>query len=223
MTRYRRLYLGPLWEDELPALDFERIESAAQLTFNDEARQGLRWIVARYLRDDKAAQNIPAREVKSQLRKIANACRMLEAVLEIGNGGLVDEINAKPVLQAAWWHSHVPGVEIGTSHVGGRHPVLADEGDILNYLREWREQAERAAAFQVACGPATDEPSRKFLSDAHAIYSQAGGPGRGCYPNVPDGYAGRFLEFVLAALAGAEQDPARSTWAERILEAIPAG
>jgi hypothetical protein len=202
MSAYKRLFLGCLWEDDLPRLNFEEIQSQAGVCFNEDAQKCLRWAVGIYLRDLQAQENIPSKEVKRALGKIVDACDLLSEYLPQG-GGFVDEENAQPVRQAVEYHSIPPVLELRNSPPlpGTTHPFFGTPGDVARFLNEWASNAKEALDLKGGPGRTRNTALRGFVERVRAIYEDCGGEGRGCYRDRATGEArGALVELVVTVL-----------------------
>lgn len=192
MCPYSRITVHSISLDRLATiqLDFDKIESACGLTFNDELRLDLKNAIAEYQDAKVRYEKIPAEEVKRYLGKVIHAIEILSPVLDISNPTVAPEINLEPVLQAVWKHSRPY-----KSH----HP---EEHVIKRYLEDWRDLALEAKKLKGSRGKPLNIALRTFLCYyLYPAFLKAGGAGRGCFVDREDGkYTGPLYALALEIL-----------------------
>jgi len=194
-------------------LDFNKIEKACGLFFDDNLRYKLKVSVVEYRNWKKTFQNIDAKKVQRYCQKIVKAVDVLLPFLSHLSTDKEGIEEYDPAVIGAVWNHTIP------------HDMRdkVSEGMMTVYLKKWRERAIEAQQIKGSTGQPSKIALRIFIRDLHPIFLAAGGTSRGYhYDDLHGGESGKFYNMVLAMLRQIDPDEATDSGiAKIIMRVIP--
>jgi len=249
MRPYTRCHVSTIDPSRLKAvnLDFDKIEKACGLSFNEDLRYKLKEAVVEYNNAKETYRTIDTQDVRRYLQKIADAIDTLMPVLSVlgAKDPRVEQLrglstNKRALRNAAkkmgvsergmdglrW---ELRAVDDPIVQAAWKHSIphsmsrSVSEGMVRLYLEKWRGKAIEEQKLKGSAGKPQDTALRIFIyTFMHSIFIKAGGSGQGCcrdsYSDL-GGYAGQFHALVLELLKQIDSPKAvPSTIGETIME-----